>query len=523
MSQRLDYYRILGVSKDCHADDIKKAFKQKARLYHPDKVKSEVNSETTIDGVQTTSVKPESKNEKAEEDVAKRIEKGEDPNALFAQIYTAYRTLVDPALRDLYDSTVFEATSEPKLTIEGDEMFKAFEYARLYTHNSFVFKEILPKLETKYKSEFRFNSGNPCIGKECKLLNFTKMFAPMEDKTLVACINHFYVHVCDDTCTTSTTQCVLYAECICRDWAMKNMIDPNQSHTCLASKCIFKELQESIYVCSTSGRPHVCTSAQCEEKKSVVKDGAVVSICTVTGREFGAELEQHIGSETKSKEADLAAFNLSSRSRKLTYKDKSGNDVDVLIDVPWGFDVGDEVEEAQETWEPLLLQYNEASRENTRKQTKRTRREAEQARVKREREEVAEEKEEEQEGRKRRRWSGGKRGELDNSSDEDVYEHVELGPYQMDGGANLDFREYDESYANLGDYETMRGQIGDEDDIVEEFKEDEEQEFERDIALLDYRLEQVRQTAKQVEGKKSDSTLAIENTSKEPKPPNSEN
>lgn len=42
---------------------------------------------------------------------------------------------------------------EPNLTIEGDEMFKAFEYAKLYTHNKFVFTEVLPKLGiTSYNS-----------------------------------------------------------------------------------------------------------------------------------------------------------------------------------------------------------------------------------------------------------------------------------------------------------------------------------------------------------------------------------
>jgi hypothetical protein len=35
---------------------------------------------------------------------------------------------------------------EPKLTIEGDEMFKAFEYAQLYINNHFVSTEVLPKL-----------------------------------------------------------------------------------------------------------------------------------------------------------------------------------------------------------------------------------------------------------------------------------------------------------------------------------------------------------------------------------------
>jgi DnaJ-class molecular chaperone len=31
---RLDYYTVLGIPRDCHVDDIKKAFKQKAKVFH---------------------------------------------------------------------------------------------------------------------------------------------------------------------------------------------------------------------------------------------------------------------------------------------------------------------------------------------------------------------------------------------------------------------------------------------------------------------------------------------------------
>ena len=40
-SQRKDYYKILGITKSATASEIKKAFRKKALLYHPDRHSTE--------------------------------------------------------------------------------------------------------------------------------------------------------------------------------------------------------------------------------------------------------------------------------------------------------------------------------------------------------------------------------------------------------------------------------------------------------------------------------------------------
>ena len=67
MATKKDYYEVLGVSKDASQDDIKKAYRNLAKKYHPD--------------VST------------------------DPNATekFAEIQVAYDCLSDPSKRENYD------------------------------------------------------------------------------------------------------------------------------------------------------------------------------------------------------------------------------------------------------------------------------------------------------------------------------------------------------------------------------------------------------------------------------------
>lgn len=92
MAQARDLYQVLGVRRDASPQDIKKAFRQLAREYHPD-----VNS---------------------------------DPQAehRFKEISVAYETLSDPAKRHQYDMFGGEGFSRDMFSFLGDvdDIFEAF-------------------------------------------------------------------------------------------------------------------------------------------------------------------------------------------------------------------------------------------------------------------------------------------------------------------------------------------------------------------------------------------------------------
>ena len=88
MTQQKEYYQILGVSRDASEEEIKKAFRQQALKYHPDR-----NQEPGAD-------------------------------AKFKEINEAYQVLSDPEKRKLYDQYGYDGL---KNAANGMGGFSGFE------------------------------------------------------------------------------------------------------------------------------------------------------------------------------------------------------------------------------------------------------------------------------------------------------------------------------------------------------------------------------------------------------------
>lgn len=95
-SKRKDYYKILGVEKNVGDDDIKKAYRKRAMLHHPDR------------------------HSNASEDVKKEQEKK------FKELGEAYAVLSDPKKRQRYDSGVDLDSNGMEYDIDPNNIFEAF-------------------------------------------------------------------------------------------------------------------------------------------------------------------------------------------------------------------------------------------------------------------------------------------------------------------------------------------------------------------------------------------------------------
>lgn len=88
-----DYYSVLGVVRDASADDIKKAFRQLARKYHPDVAKNKASAEKK-----------------------------------FKEINEAYEVLSDPEKRRKYDHLGPEGSTWPEAEAQGDGAGQEFHF-----------------------------------------------------------------------------------------------------------------------------------------------------------------------------------------------------------------------------------------------------------------------------------------------------------------------------------------------------------------------------------------------------------
>lgn len=131
------YYDLLGVPATAHLDDIKKAFRKKVLLLHPDK------------------------NQDAPEEAAE----------LFSLVQVAYNTLSQVELRDKYDASL-RASGDERLTplmLEGNEIWQAFEVMDKFRTQGFAVLSKVDELERRYKipaGQLRFREGVPCAGYE---------------------------------------------------------------------------------------------------------------------------------------------------------------------------------------------------------------------------------------------------------------------------------------------------------------------------------------------------------------------
>jgi curved DNA-binding protein CbpA len=99
----VDYYKILGVARDCHPDEVRSAYRQRLLKLHPDK----------------------------------------NPNAdpeEYQRVQLAYETLNDVGLRLNYDAACGPDSSTAR--IEGDYMFKAFVQLKRYSQSMDIFNRL---------------------------------------------------------------------------------------------------------------------------------------------------------------------------------------------------------------------------------------------------------------------------------------------------------------------------------------------------------------------------------------------
>jgi DnaJ family protein C protein 2 len=155
-----NYYQLLGIEDlflKASIDDIRKAYKKVAMIFHPDKNKTNVKHENKDDiGTEEEIEKLEKErlekfNEMSEEDQLKEEDKIKDEvNKRWLKIKDAYDTLLDPEKRKKYDST-FDFDDEipdANKEVNPEDFYK--EFGPCFLKNSIWSKRRpIPKLGDK--------------------------------------------------------------------------------------------------------------------------------------------------------------------------------------------------------------------------------------------------------------------------------------------------------------------------------------------------------------------------------------
>ena len=117
---QVDYYKILGIHMDANADQIRRAYRNKAKLYHPD------------------------------------INKTPNAKILFQLVNEAYQVLVNPEKKRWYDFKLkYPSTTGLKPPSAKNRTATYESYYRAYTHNNQKKQE--EKEFAKYRKTFLDN------------------------------------------------------------------------------------------------------------------------------------------------------------------------------------------------------------------------------------------------------------------------------------------------------------------------------------------------------------------------------
>jgi DnaJ family protein C protein 2 len=141
-----NYYAILGIEETfltATVDEIRKAYKKLALIYHPDKNKENLSLEDQENVTSSTDAESLTNSESLSEEEKKKLE----INRKWLKIKEAYETLLDPERKNKYDSTFEFDNTIPDEDLSYDEKSFFFNFGPCFLKNSiWSKKKPIPKL-----------------------------------------------------------------------------------------------------------------------------------------------------------------------------------------------------------------------------------------------------------------------------------------------------------------------------------------------------------------------------------------